>query len=40
MSLLNLSRKINIEFINIKNISKELRNSIINGISLQEYIEI
>lgn len=35
-----LKRKINIEFINMKNITKELKNSIINGIVLSGYIEI
>lgn len=34
-----LKRKINIEFINLKSISKELRNSILNGIVLSGYVE-
>lgn len=33
-------KKINVEFINLKNLTNELRNSIINGILLQGYIEI
>jgi len=35
-----LNRKVNIDFINMKNITKELRNSVINGIPLQGYIQI
>lgn len=35
-----MNRKINIEFINLKSITKELKNSVINGYSLQGYIEI
>lgn len=35
-----LNRRINIEFINLKDIKKELKNSIINGLPLQGYIEI
>lgn len=36
----SLNRRVNIEFINIRNITKELRNSIINGISLKGNIEL
>jgi len=35
-----LEKKINIEFINLKSIKKELRNSVLSGVTLKGYIEL